>query len=275
MSCIYSIFIVKESEYHWNYTEPEGTELLPPRVANSWARRSWLAVPFCPAGPAASALAARRTVPMADDLESRESWKRRLRARVNERPAKEPNVEGQEAQALQPDADVRTGRSRSRSVSRSRSRSRSPLAARTPGLRERRPFAGAAVNDWCRYVDQASGKPYWHSKARGYSTWVSQETVVEPTADAAPAGAAARHPQQVNNGNPYQRISATLTAFEKQLAEERARLPAGSYYQYYQSLAAPATTQGYVQQQPLWNPTLLRWQQELDEQARALGARFP
>ena len=32
---------------------------------------------------------------------------------------------GQEAQALQPDADVRTGRSRSRSVSRSRSRSRS------------------------------------------------------------------------------------------------------------------------------------------------------
>ena len=276
MSCIYSIFIVKESEYHWNYTEPEGTELLPPRVANSWARRA-LAVPFCPAGPAASALAARRTVPMADDLESRESWKRRLRARVNERPAKEPNVEGQEAQALQPDADVRTGRSRSRSVSRSRSRSRSPLAARTPGLRERRPFAGAAVNDWCRYVDQASGKPYWYSKARGYSTWVSQETVVEPAADAAPNGAAARHPQQVNNGNPYQRISATLAAFEKQLAEERARLPAGSYYQYYQSLAAPATTQGYVpgQQQPLWNPTLLRWQQELDEQARALGARFP
>jgi len=197
---------------------------------------------------------------MADDLESRESWKRRLRARVNERPAKEPNAEGQEAQALQPDADdVRTGRSRSRSVSRSRSRSRSPMAARTPGLRERRPFAGAAVNDWCRYVDQASGKPYWYSKARGYSTWVPQETV-EPAADAAPAGAAARHPQQVNNGNPYQRISATLTAFEKQLAEERARLPAGSYYQYYQNLAAPATTQGYVQQQPLWNPTLLRWQ---------------
>ena len=155
-------------------------------------------------------------------------------------------VKGEEAQALQPDADVRTGRSRSRSVSRSRSRSRSPPAARS------------------RY-----------SETRGYSTWVSQETVVEPAADAAPAGAAARHPQQVNNGNPYQRISATLTAFEKQLAEERARLPAGSYYQYYQSLAAPATTQGYVQQQPLWNPTLLRWQQELDEQARALGARFP
>ena len=192
----------------------------------------------------------------------------------DERPPAE-EAEAQEAQALQPDADVRTGRSRSRSVSRSRSRSRSPLAARTPGLRERRPFAGAAVNDWCRYVDQASGKPYWYSKARGYSTWVPQETVVEPAADAAPAGAAARHPQQVNNGNPYQRISATLTAFEKQLAEERARLPAGSYYQYYQSLAAPATTQGYVQQQPLWNPTLLRWQQELDEQARALGARFP
>ena len=196
---------------------------------------------------------------------------------VDERPAEEPEADAQEAQALQPDADVRTGRSRSRSVSRSRSRSRSPLAARTPGLRERRPFAGAAVNDWCRYVDQASGKPYWYSKARGYSTWVSQETVVEPAADAAPAGAAARHPQQVNNGNPYQRISATLAAFEKQLAEERARLPAGSYYQYYQSLAAPATTQGYVpgQQQPLWNSTLLRWQQELDEQARALGARFP
>ena len=165
-----------------------------------------------------------------------------------ERPAKEPKAEEQEAQALQPDADddARAGRSRSRSVSRSRSRSRSPPAARS------------------RY-----------SETRGYSTWVSQETVVEPAADAAPAGAAARHPQQVNNGNPYQRISATLTAFEKQLAEERARLPAGSYYQYYQSLAAPATTQGYVQQQPLWNPTLLRWQQELDEQARALGARFP
>ena len=219
---------------------------------------------------------------MADDLESRESWKRRLRARVNERPAKEPNVEGQEAQVLQPDDDVRTGRSRSRSVSRSRSRSRSPLAARTPGLRERRPFAGAAVNDWCRYVDQASGKPYWYSKARGYSTWVPQETVVEPAADAAPAGAAARHPQQVNNGNPYQRISATLTAFEKQLAEERAKLPAfraqnaailaastNPYSQYYQSLAAPATTQGNVQQQPsIFNPTLSRMQQELDERAR-------
>ena len=39
---------------------------------------------------------------------------------------------------------------------------------------------------------------------------------------------------------------------------------------------APATTQGHVQHQPLWNPTLLRWQQELDEQARRdpwLGAR--
>ena len=178
---------------------------------------------------------------------------------ADERPAEEPEAEAQEAQALQPDADVRTGRSRSRSVSRSRSRSRSPLAARTPGLRERRPFAGAAVNDWCRYVDQASGKPYWYSKARGYSTWVSQETVVEPAADAAPAGAAARHPQQVNNGNPYQRISATLTAFEKQLAEERAKLPAfraqnaaiqaastNPYSAYYQSLAAPATTQGHV-----------------------------
>ena len=117
---------------------------------------------------------------MADDLESRESWKRRLRARVNERPAKEPNVKGEEAQALQPDADVRTGRSRSRSVSRSRSRSRSPLAARTPGLRERRPFAGAAVNDWCRYVDQASGKPYWYSKARGYSTWVPRRRLLSP-----------------------------------------------------------------------------------------------
>ena len=47
----------------------------------------------------------------------------------DERPAEEP--EAQEAQALQPDDDARTGRSRSRSVSRSRSRSRdrSPPAA--------------------------------------------------------------------------------------------------------------------------------------------------
>ena len=44
-------------------------------------------------------------------------------------------VKGEEAQALQPDADVRTGRSRSRSVSRSRSRSRDrspPAAANRP-----------------------------------------------------------------------------------------------------------------------------------------------
>ena len=198
-----------------------------------------------------------------------------------ERPAKEPKAEEQEAQALQPDADARAGRSRSRSVSRSRSRSRSPPAARSPAVRERRPFAGAAVNDWIRYVDRESGKPFWYSEARGYSTWVSQETVVEPAADAAPAGAAAR-PQQVNNGNPYQRNAAVLAGFEKELAEERAKLPAfraqnaailaastNPYSAYYQSLAAPAPTQGHVQQQAsIFNPQLLRMQQELDERAR-------
>ena len=95
--------------------------------------------------------------------------------------------------------------------------------------------------------------------------------------------------EQVNNGNPYQRNAAILASFEQQLAEERAKLPAyraqnaailaastNPYSAYYQSLAAPATTQGNVQQQPsIFNPTLSRWQQELDEQARALGARFP
>ena len=116
------------------------------------------------------------------------------------------------------------------------------------------------MNDWIRYVDQASGKPFWYSEARGYSTWNSQETVVEPAADAMPAGAAAR-PQQVNNGNPYQRNADVLASFERELAEERAKLPAfraqnaaiqaASTNPYYQSLAAPATTQGHVQQQPL------------------------
>ena len=131
--------------------------------------------------------------------------------------------------------------------------------------------------------------PSGYSKSRGYSTWVSQDTVVEPAADAAPDGGAAARPQQVNNGNPYQRNAAVLAGFEKELAEERAKLPAfraqnaailaastNPYSAYYQSLAAPATTQGNVQQQPsIFNPTLSRWQQELDEQARALGARFP
>ena len=88
--------------------------------------------------------------------------------------------------------------------------------------------------------------------------------------------------EQVNNGNPYQRNAAILASFEQQLAEERAKLPAfraqnaailaastNPYSQYYQSLAAPATTQGNVQQQPsIFNPTLSRMQQELDERAR-------
>ena len=31
--------------------------------------------------------------------------------------------------------------------------------------------ATAAANDWCEYVDDASGMPYWYSEARGESTW--------------------------------------------------------------------------------------------------------
>ena len=54
----------------------------------------------------------------------------------DERPAEEP--EAQEAQALQPDDDARTGRSRSRSVSRSRSRSVSRSRSRS---RDRSPAA--------------------------------------------------------------------------------------------------------------------------------------
>ena len=80
----------------------------------------------------------------------------------------------------------------------------------------------------------------------------------------------------------YHRREQQLEEFRRKLAEERAKLPAfraqnaailaastNPYSQYYQSLAAPATTQGNVQQQPsIFNPTLSRMQQELDERAR-------
>ena len=80
----------------------------------------------------------------------------------------------------------------------------------------------------------------------------------------------------------YHRREQQLEGFRRKLAEERAKLPAfraqnaailaastNPYSQYYQSLAAPATTQGNVQQQPsIFNPTLSRMQRELDERAR-------
>ena len=44
--------------------------------------------------------------------------------------------------------------------------------------------ATAAANDWCRYVDDASGMPYWYSEARGESTWDPPEGWAEPAAGA-------------------------------------------------------------------------------------------
>ena len=83
----------------------------------------------------------------------------------DERPAEEPEAEGQEAQALQPDADVRTGRSRSRSVSRSRSRSVSRSRSRS---RDRSPPAAelaaptvqqvVAQCSWLEARDRGAGR---------------------------------------------------------------------------------------------------------------------
>ena len=85
---------------------------------------------------------------------------------VDERPAEEPEAEAQEAQALQPDADdVRTGRSRSRSVSRSRSRSVSRSRSRS---RDRSPPAAelaaptvqqvVAQCSWLEARDRGAGR---------------------------------------------------------------------------------------------------------------------
>ena len=81
----------------------------------------------------------------------------------DERPAEEP--EAQEAQALQPDDDARTGRSRSRSVSRSRSRSVSRSRSRS---RDRSPPAAelaaptvqqvVAQCSWLEARDRGAGR---------------------------------------------------------------------------------------------------------------------
>ena len=100
-----------------------------------------------------------------------------------------------------------------------------------------------------------------------------------PSSNRAPATTQGHVQQQPLHDEGYHRREQTLEGFRRELAEDRAKLPAfraqnaailaASTNPYYQSLAAPATTQGYVQQQPsLFNPQLLRMQQELDERAR-------
>ena len=64
--------------------------------------------------------------------------------------------------------------------------------------------ATAAANDWCEYVDDASGLPYWYSEARGESTWDPPEGW-EPAAgvDAAePAAAPTAEPAATEDPEP-------------------------------------------------------------------------
>ena len=86
-------------------------------------------------------------------------------------------------------------------------------------------------------------------------------------------------PQPLHDEGYHQR-QQQFAAFRQKLAADRERdaraARAATTYPHAQGFFAPAPTQGHVQQQPsILNPTLLRMQQELDEQARALGARFP
>ena len=218
---------------------------------------------------------------MADDLESRESWKRRLRARVNERPAKEPNVELQEAQALQPDADVRTGRSRSRSVSRSRSRSVSRSRSRS---RDRSPPAAelaaptvqqvVAQCSWLEARDRGAGR----SAAAPATTQdhVPHQPLSDPYQSlAAPAPTQGHVPdwldqmratqqrfrqdllQRMREREQWRRdldrmqregVQDAAASRQRQLAwlGSNGHIPHQPLSDPYQSLAAPATTQGHV-----------------------------
>ena len=75
--------------------------------------------------------------------------------------------------------------------------------------------ATAAANDWCEYVDDASGMPYWYSEARGESTWDppegwepaagvdAAEPASEPGADAAePASEPTSEPAATEEPEP-------------------------------------------------------------------------
>ena len=144
---------------------------------------------------------------------------------VDERPAEEPEAEGHEAQALQPDADdVRTGRSRSRSVSRSRSRSVSRSRSRS---RDRSPPAAELA---APTVQQVVAQCSWlEARDRG-------------------AGRSAAAPATTQDHVPHQPLSDP-----------------------YQSLAAPAPTQGHGSS---WYEDAMATQRRILQDAMRENAQF-
>ena len=188
----------------------------------------------------------------------------------DERPAEEP--EAQEAQALQPDADddVRTGRSRSRSVSRSRSRSRdrSPPAAELAAPTVQQVVAQCS---WLEARDRGAGR----SAAAPATTQdhVPHQPLSDPYQSlAAPAPTQGHVPdwldqmratqqrfrqdllQRMREREQWRRdldrmqregVQDAAASRQRQLAS-LGYVPHQSLSAPYQSLAAPAPTQGHV-----------------------------
>ena len=224
---------------------------------------------------------------------------------VDERPAEEPEAEGQEAQALQPAAadDVRTGRSRSRSVSRSRSRSVSRSRSRS---RDRSPPAAelaaptvqqvVAQCSWLEARDRGAGR----SAAAPATTQdhVPHQPLSDPYQSlAAPAPTQGHVPdwldqmratqqrfrqdllQRMREREQWRRdldrmqregVQDAAASRQRQLAS-LGYVPHQSMSAPYQSLAAPAPTQGHV---PSWYEDAMATDRRILQDAMQGHAQF-
>ena len=92
--------------------------------------------------------------------------------------------------------------------------------------------ATAAANDWCRYVDDASGMPYWYSEARGESTWdppegwaAAEEAASEPAAGAGAAEPASEPATGADAAEPASEPTAEPAAHEEPEPKPASRKP--------------------------------------------------